>query len=80
MIIKKINIVSFGTLRDFSAELSDGINIISGANESGKSTILAFIRFIFYGLPSRRSEEGVLEHDRALSWQDGACRGQLRRE
>ena len=77
MIIKKINIVSFGTLRDFSAELSDGINIISGANESGKSTILAFIRFIFYGLPSRRSEEGVLEHDRALSWQDGVAEGSI---
>jgi DNA repair exonuclease SbcCD ATPase subunit len=77
MIIKKINIVSFGTLHDFSAELSDGINIISGANESGKSTILAFIRFIFYGLPSRRSEEGVLEHDRALSWQDGVAEGSI---
>jgi len=77
MIIKKINIVSFGTLRDFSAELSDGINIISGANESGKSTILSFIRFIFYGLPSRRSEEGVLEHDRALSWQDGVAEGSI---
>lgn len=77
MIIKKINIVSFGTLRDFSAELSDGINIILGANESGKSTILAFIRFIFYGLPSRRSEDGVLEHDRALSWQDGVAEGSI---
>ncbi len=77
MVIKKINIVSFGTLRDFTAELSDGINVISGANESGKSTVLAFIRFIFYGLPSRRSEEGVLEHDRALSWLDGTAEGSL---
>ncbi len=77
MIIRKINIVSFGTLRGFSAELSDGMNIISGANESGKSTILSFIRFIFYGLPSRRSEDGVLEHERALSWADGVAEGSL---
>ena len=60
MIIRKINITSFGTLSDFSAELSDGLNIISGENESGKSTILAFIRFVLYGLPSRRSEDGLL--------------------
>lgn len=77
MVIKKINIASFGTLRDFTADLSDGLNVISGANESGKSTILSFIRFIFYGLPSRRSEEGVLEHERALSWQDGVAEGSL---
>ena len=77
MIIKKINIVSFGTLSGFSCELSDGINIISGANESGKSTILAFIRFVLYGLPSRRSEEGVLEHERALSWYDGTAEGSI---
>lgn len=77
MIIKKINIVSFGTLRGFHAELEDGMNIISGANESGKSTILAFIRFIFYGMPSRRSEDGVLEHERALSWADGVAEGSL---
>ena len=77
MIIKKINIVSFGTLSGFSCELADGLNIISGANESGKSTILSFIRFVLYGLPSRRSEEGLLEHDRALSWADGCAEGSI---
>ena len=77
MIIRKINITSFGALSGFSAELSDGLNVISGANESGKSTILAFIRFVLYGLPSRRSEEGVLEYDRALSWLDGRAEGSI---
>ena len=77
MIIRKINITSFGSLSDFSAELSGGLNIISGANESGKSTILAFIRFVLYGLPSRRSEEGLLEYDRALSWASGRAEGSI---
>ena len=77
MIIRKINIASFGTLSDFSADLSNGLNVISGSNESGKSTILAFIRFVLYGLPSRRSEEGVLEYDRALSWLDGRAEGSI---
>ena len=77
MIIRKINITSFGMLTDFTAELSGGLNIISGANESGKSTILAFIRFVLYGLPSRRSEDGALEHDRALSWSSGRAEGSI---
>ncbi len=77
MIIRKINITSFGTLSDFSAELSGGLNIISGANESGKSTLLAFIRFVLYGLPSRRSEDGLLEYDRALSWSSGRAEGSI---
>ena len=77
MIIRKINITSFGTLSGFCTELSDGLNVISGANESGKSTILAFIRFMLYGLPSRRSEEGTLEYDRALSWLDGRAEGSI---
>ena len=36
MIIKKINIINYGRLSNFKAELSDGINIIEGKNESGK--------------------------------------------
>ena len=43
MKIERISIVSFGRLTDFDLTLSDGINVLEGANESGKSTIAAFI-------------------------------------
>ena len=37
MIIKKINVKSFGKLKNKEIELKDGLNIIYGENESGKS-------------------------------------------
>ena len=56
MIIQKIEIGSFGKLENTVLNLSGGVNIVRGANESGKSTICNFIKFIFYGLPQKPSE------------------------
>ena len=53
MIISCIHIQSFGKINNLTLELDGGINIITGENESGKSTICNFIRFVFYGLPSK---------------------------
>lgn len=50
MRIIKINIKCFGKLKDFTLEPTEGVNIIYGENESGKSTVMAFIKAMFYGL------------------------------
>ena len=52
MKIIEINIKCFGKLRDFVLKPGDGVNIIYGKNESGKSTIMAFIKAMFYGFES----------------------------
>ncbi len=52
MKIIEINIKCFGKLRDFVLKPGEGVNIIYGRNESGKSTIMAFIKAMFYGLES----------------------------
>ncbi len=49
MKINKIYISAFGGLKDFSLDLTDGLNIIYGNNEDGKSTVAAFIKAMFYG-------------------------------
>ncbi len=49
MIIKEIRIKSFGKIKDKTIRLSDGFNVIFGNNESGKTTIITFIRFMLYG-------------------------------
>lgn len=70
MYIEKIHIDTFGKLADVNIELSSGVNIVEGPNESGKSTLAAFIKFIFYGVPSR-------ERQSVVSWQTGGAAGSI---
>ena len=50
MYIESVYAVSFGSLKNVSLDLTSGMNIVEGRNESGKSTFGDLIRFIFYGL------------------------------
>ncbi len=70
MYIENLRIRSFGKLENTDVELSPGVNLIEGANESGKSTIAAFIRFIFYGVPAK-------ERQTTVSWQTGRAEGSM---
>jgi len=76
MKIEKINISDFGCLSGRSFELSSGFNLIRGDNESGKSTLLEFIKFIFYGLP-RKTQEDAAVRERSISWKNGCAAGSL---
>ncbi|MBZ2174560.1 AAA family ATPase [Schnuerera sp. xch1] len=49
MILNELNLVSFGKFHNKTFELEDGLNIIYGKNESGKTTIYNFINGMFYG-------------------------------
>ncbi len=44
----------FGKFRDARFSFKDGLNLIEGPNESGKSTLHAFIEGMFFGLVERR--------------------------
>ncbi|MBQ8510236.1 MAG: AAA family ATPase [Clostridia bacterium] len=70
MYIEKLHIDTFGRLSNYDMELSPGVNIIEGGNESGKSTLAAFIKFMFYGIPSR-------ERASQVSWSTGGAAGSL---
>ncbi|MBR6807286.1 MAG: AAA family ATPase [Clostridia bacterium] len=74
MYIEKLHISAFGPLCDVEVELGEGLNIIEGANESGKSALAAFIKFIFYGLSSRASGE-VSERQKYVNWARGYAAG-----
>ena len=54
MKILDLKIRNFGKLSDRHIELADGINLIYGENESGKSTVHTFIRAMFFGLERAR--------------------------
>lgn len=55
MKITKIKISSFGALREREFSFSDGINLVEGENEAGKTSLAMFIKFAFYGLSGRAS-------------------------
>ena len=50
MKIKNIKVNAYGNIENKDINLEEGINIIHGANESGKSTLLNYIISIFYGI------------------------------
>ena len=54
MKIDKIMIRNFGKIHDKSLELGDGINVLYGENESGKTTIHTFLKGMFFGISRSR--------------------------
>ncbi len=63
--ILKLNILSFGKLKETSVALSSGINVLSAPNESGKSTLASFLKFVFYGFSGAR-KEALSENEKKL--------------
>lgn len=54
MQISKIEIVGFGKFKDTTFDFTTGLQVVYGVNESGKSTLRAFILGMLFGFPSRR--------------------------
>ncbi len=77
MKIKELNIIQFGKFKDKVIRLSEGLNIVRGDNESGKSTLLAFIKFALYGVGRKNPNVAVGERERAVSWNTGLAAGSL---
>lgn len=45
MHIKSVRVSEFGTIDDLEVDLTDGLNVISGPNETGKSTLMKAVWF-----------------------------------
>jgi len=67
MNIKEINIEAFGKFIDKKIELNNGINIIYGDNETGKSTIHKFIESLLFDF-DLSTEYGKLEKKKYDPW------------
>ncbi len=71
MRIERLDLTRFGGFTDRSIDLSgDGVHVIVGANEAGKTTAMAAIRQLLYGIPLQSP------HDYLHSYQEmrvGAC-------
>ncbi len=71
------HINNFGTLSDYSVSFNEGMTVIKEKNGFGKTTLAAFIRIMFYGMP--RAGKTVKSNERQLytPWQGGSYSGDL---
>lgn len=77
MIIEKIIIKSFGLITDMTLDFSESVNVIEGQNESGKSTIASFIKYMLYGFDENDTGEGISERRKRISWTSGIAQGSM---
>ena len=79
MKIRELRIGHFGKLHNTTVRLDDGLNLIYGGNESGKSTLHAFIRAMLFGLDRGRGRAGRDDpYMRYLPWDTpGAYQGSM---
>ena len=77
MKIIEINIIQFGKFKNKAFTFDGGFNIVKGDNESGKSTLLAFIKFALYGVGRKNPNVAIGERERAVSWGTGMAAGSL---
>ena len=54
MIIRELKMKNFGKFSEKTLYFSDGINVIYGANEAGKTTIYTAIGALLFGLDKQR--------------------------
>ena len=77
MKINNLKINGFGKLKNKEIELSDGINIIYGENESGKSSILKFISSILYGTSKNKNGKEISDFDKYKPWKTEEFSGKI---
>ena len=79
MKIDKIKINGFGKIKERELKFKEGINIIYGGNESGKSTILKGIQAILYGISKNKNGKNISDLERYQPWEDFAFSGKIQR-
>ena len=77
MRIKKIKINNFGKLKNQEIEFKNGINVIYGENESGKTTLLKFITGMFYGMSKNKNKQKMSDYDKYMPWKGEEFSGSI---
>ncbi len=77
MYITKLEITSFGCFENRTFEFKDGFNLIYGMNESGKSTLIAFVIFMFYGTKIKKTSDSLNFKERYSPWNGKAMQGRV---
>ena len=77
MKINKIYINGFGGLKDYSLEFDSGLNVIFGENENGKTTVMNFIKAMFYGTGNKVKDLSKSIREKYRPWDDTVMAGRV---
>ena len=79
MKIRKLGIKSFGKFKDKEIKFEDGLNVIYGNNEAGKSTAHKFIQGVFFGFfkPYSKNKIYSYEYKKYKPWNSDLYKGSL---
>lgn len=80
MKINKLKINSYGKLKDREIILNNGINLIYGQNESGKSTLIHFIINLFYGNIKNKKGKEISDYEKYEPWNGEEFSGKINYE
>ena len=80
MKINKLKINSYGKLKEKEIDLKNGINIIYGKNEAGKSTLLNFIVDSVYGISKNKNGKEYSNYERYMPWSGEDFSGRIEYE
>ncbi|MBR5507014.1 MAG: AAA family ATPase [Clostridia bacterium] len=68
MTIKSIHISDFGKLSDVKITPSKKLNIVFAPNEAGKTTLLEFVKFVFYGTRQKKAKNDMSFKEKYMPW------------
>lgn len=77
MQINSLKINGFGKLKDKQIDFNNGINIVHGKNEAGKSTVLKFITGMFYGLSKNKNGQNIPDSEKYEPWNTEEFSGRI---
>ena len=78
MKIDELKVNSYGKLKNKDIKFKDGINIIYGENEHGKSTLLNFIVNMFYGTSKNKKGKIMSDFDKYKPWDTEEFSGKIK--
>ena len=80
MKINNLKINGFGKIENKEINFKDGINLVCGENEAGKSTLLKFIIGIFYGLSKNKNGQTIPDNEKYEPWNGEEFSGKIEYE
>jgi len=77
MKIKSLHIGAFGGLKNLDLNFEDSFNLIYGQNEQGKTTVMNFIKMMFYGTERSGAQLSKNLRKKYLPWDNSQMAGSI---